>query len=69
MDIMLAGANFQIEHHLFPTMPTCSLRSARVIVKEYCIAHGIPYAETTLAASYGRGFRYLHAIGLGARRT
>ena len=36
IDIALGGLNYQIEHHLFPSMPTPNLRKAQPIVREYC---------------------------------
>jgi delta11-fatty-acid desaturase len=37
------GLNYQIEHHLFPTVNHCHLRDIQSIVKSLCIKHGIPY--------------------------
>ena len=33
----LGGLNYQIEHHLFPSMPRPNLRRAQPIVREFCI--------------------------------
>jgi fatty acid desaturase len=63
VDQVLGGLNYQIEHHLFPSMPRGRLRSARTLVRAYCEAHGLPYAETGLFASYGIALRHLHALG------
>ena len=35
-DFVFGGLNYQIEHHLFPTMPRVHLRRARAIVEPYC---------------------------------
>jgi fatty acid desaturase 2 (delta-6 desaturase) len=35
--------NFQIEHHLFPTMPRHNLHRIQPYVREMCAKHGIPY--------------------------
>ncbi len=67
VDAAMGGLNYQIEHHLFPSMPRDNLRRARPIVREFCREHGISYAETSLAASYGIVIRYLNEVGLGAR--
>ncbi|WP_240797300.1 fatty acid desaturase [Streptomyces sp. F001] len=32
----MGGLNYQIEHHLFPSMPTPALRRAQVITERYC---------------------------------
>jgi fatty acid desaturase len=47
------GLNYQIEHHLFPSMPRNNLRRARPIVRMYCQSQGIPYCETSLVQSWG----------------
>ncbi|AGL20079.1 fatty acid desaturase [Actinoplanes sp. N902-109] len=41
-DIALGGLNYQIEHHLFPAMPTPNLRRAQPIVRSYCQEIGVP---------------------------
>ena len=40
---MSIGLNYQIEHHLFPTVNHCHLRDIQPIVKSLCAKHGIPY--------------------------
>ncbi|XP_030645881.1 acyl-CoA 6-desaturase [Chanos chanos] len=40
--------NFQIEHHLFPTMPRHNYWRAAPLVRELCKKHNIPYEEKTL---------------------
>jgi fatty acid desaturase len=62
-DLALGGLNYQIEHHLFPSMPRPSLRHARAPVRAFCAARGIPYRETGLMASYAQVLRHLHAVG------
>ena len=63
----MGGLNFQIEHHLFPSMARPHLRAASLLVKEHCAKHDIPYAETTAVKSYGIVIRYLNRVGLAAR--
>jgi fatty acid desaturase len=62
-DRALGGLNYQIEHHLFPSMPRCNLRAAQPIVKEFCAARGVSYLETGLVASYAQALRHLDDIG------
>jgi fatty acid desaturase len=69
MAVLFGGLNYQIEHHLFPSMPRRSLRHARPIVRAYCHEIGLPYAETSLTDSYSQAFRYVHRIGRVAGRT
>jgi len=56
------GLNLQIEHHLFPSMPSPNLRRCRPLVKAFCHAQGLPYTETTLLDSYRQALRHLHAV-------
>jgi fatty acid desaturase len=67
VDVALGGLNYQIEHHLFPSMPTPNLRKAQPIVQAYCAEVGVPYHETGLLASYGQALRHLHAAGVPLR--
>lgn len=67
MSTLMGGLNFQIEHHLFPSMPRPHLTRARLLVREHCAAHGVPYTETTLLHSYRIVVRYLNEVGLAAR--
>jgi fatty acid desaturase len=67
MSTLMGGLNYQIEHHLFPSMPRPHLARARELVREHCRTHGVPYTETTLLRSYGIVVRYLNRVGLAAR--
>ncbi len=62
-DIVLGGLNYQIEHHLFPSMPRPNLRRAQLLVRQFCREIGLPYTETSLIDSYAQTLRYLHAVG------
>jgi fatty acid desaturase len=52
VDLVLGGLNYQIGHHLFPSMPHVALRRARPIVRAYCRELDISYVETSLSNSY-----------------
>jgi fatty acid desaturase len=67
IDFGMGGLNFQIEHHLFPSMARPHLRRAALIVSEFCRAHDVPYTETRLWESYGIVLRYINRVGLGAK--
>jgi fatty acid desaturase len=62
-DWFLGGLNYQIEHHLFPSMPRPHLRLARPLVRAHCRKLGIPYAETGLVDSYRQSLRHMHEVG------
>lgn len=64
---LMGGLNYQIEHHLFPSMPRPHLAAARQIVREHCATLNVPYTETTLWRSYGIVIQYLNRVGLAAR--
>ncbi|MGC5166508.1 fatty acid desaturase family protein [Luteimicrobium sp. DT211] len=67
MNLLMGGLNFQIEHHLFPSMPRPHLLAARRLVQQHCAEVGVPYTETSLLESYGIVVRYLNEVGLSAR--
>ncbi|MGW0231070.1 fatty acid desaturase family protein [Actinopolymorpha singaporensis] len=67
VDIALGGLNYQIEHHLFPSMPSPHLRRAQPIVRAYCAERGIPYQESGLVDSYAQALRHLHRVGAPLR--
>ncbi len=62
--VAMGGLNHQIEHHLFPSMPTANLRGAREVVRGYCAERGVTYHETTLVRSWAEALRHLRAVGL-----
>jgi len=68
VDLALGGLNYQIEHHLFPTMPRGNLRHSQPLVRAFCEQHGLPYVELSLFRSYGRVLRSLHGAGEPIRR-
>jgi len=65
-DLFMGGLNYQVEHHLFPSMPRPNLRRVQPIVREFCASRGIAYTETSLFESYGIVVRYLNKVGLAA---
>jgi fatty acid desaturase len=60
VDFWAGGLNYQIEHHLFPTMPRNQLRKAQVLVRQICADHGIEYYETGFFRSYREILSALH---------
>jgi fatty acid desaturase len=67
IDTALGGLNYQIEHHLFPSMPRPHLPKAARIVSEYCRSRNVPYTETGLFESYAIVIKYINRVGLGER--
>ena len=62
VDLLLGGLNYQVEHHLFPSMPRPNLRRAQPLVAAFCAERGIRYVETGLLDSYRQVLRHLHDI-------
>jgi fatty acid desaturase len=62
------GMNFQIEHHLFPTLPRNRLSDASRIVRTFCAEVGIAYYETTLRSSYREALTSMHTAASPLRR-
>ncbi|WP_213454535.1 fatty acid desaturase family protein [Rhizomonospora bruguierae] len=62
VDVLLGGLNYQIEHHLFPSMPRPNLRRVRPVVREYCAELGLPYTETGLLTSYRLALAHLNSV-------
>jgi fatty acid desaturase len=62
VDLLLGGLNYQVEHHLFPSMPRPNLRHAQRLVQEFCAERGVRYVETGLFDSYRQVLRHLHDI-------
>jgi len=67
MSVLMGGLNYQVEHHLFPSMPRPHLRKARTMVREHCRALDVPYTETNLAHAYRSVLAHLDRVGLAAR--
>lgn len=66
---MLGGLNYQIEHHLFPTMPRPNLPRAQGIVRTFCSEHDLTYCEDSLMGSYRRAVYYLRTGDAEAQST
>jgi fatty acid desaturase len=66
-DLALGGLNYQIEHHLFPSMPRPSLRRSQALIETFCQQKGVPYCQASLAGSYAQALRHLSTVGRPAR--
>ena len=64
MSIFMGGLNYQIEHHLFPSMARPHLRKIQPLVAAHCAAEGVPYTKTSLWAAYWSVIGYLNTVGL-----
>jgi len=62
-DFVLGGLNYQIEHHLFPSMPHPSLRRSQSLIAAFCTERDLPYCQASLPGSYAQALRHLNAMG------
>jgi fatty acid desaturase len=62
LNVAFGALNYQIEHHLFPSMPSRNLSRCQPLVRRFCAARGVPYVETSLITSYAEILRYLHSL-------
>jgi fatty acid desaturase len=65
-DWVLGGLNYQIEHHLFPSMPRVNLKRAQPLVRAFCAERGVAYRECGAFASYRQALGHLNAVGAAA---
>lgn len=66
-DFWYGGLNYQVEHHLFPSMPRNNLKKAQKIVKSYCQEHSIAYYETSIIQSFREILHFLSEVSAPLR--
>jgi fatty acid desaturase len=64
MSVFMGGLNYQVEHHLFPSMARPYLRRAQPLIVAYCAKLGVPYTQTNLWQAYRSVIGYLNTVGL-----
>jgi linoleoyl-CoA desaturase len=63
---LLGGLNFQIEHHLFPTLCHVNYPAIAPIVEATCREYGVPYAANpSFGAGVASHYRWLKRMGRG----
>ncbi len=60
VDFFLAGLGYQIEHHLFTSIPRNKLKDAQKIVRAFCEERSIPYYESGYCQSWVEIISSLH---------
>jgi fatty acid desaturase len=63
-DNLMGGLNYQVEHHLFPSMARPYLRKTHTIVSEYCRQNDVTMVEMNLLSSYKMIMQHLNKVGL-----
>src|SRR5690348_18252302 len=64
---MLGGLNYQIEHHLFPSMPRPNLRRVQGLVRDFCAATDLGYRVESFAGSFRQIIHHLSDAGAASR--
>ncbi|SEL95976.1 fatty acid desaturase family protein [Rhodococcus maanshanensis] len=67
MAFMSGNLSFQIEHHLFPDLPSNRLREVSVRVQALCDKYDLPYTTGSLARQYLLALRTIHKLALPDR--
>lgn len=62
VDYIYDGLNYQIEHHLFPAMPSVNLRKVRPLVMDFCYRNELPYVEMSVSDSYKEVSKFLGEV-------
>ncbi|MFF0816517.1 fatty acid desaturase family protein [Rhodococcus sp. NPDC003318] len=66
-DFMTGNLSFQIEHHLFPDLPSNRLREVSVRVQELCDKYDLPYTTGPFARQYLQSLRTVLKLSLPDR--
>jgi len=66
--LMLGGLNYQIEHHLFPSMPRPNLRRVQGLVRDFCAATDLGYCEESFVESFRQIVHHLSDAGAAVGR-
>ncbi|MBI2581402.1 acyl-CoA desaturase [Candidatus Woesearchaeota archaeon] len=69
VDFVYGGLNYQIEHHLFPTMPRSNFKKCKALVMRFCRENSLPYVETGVFRSYRIILGELRKIALSGRQA
>ncbi|CAJ0568102.1 unnamed protein product, partial [Mesorhabditis spiculigera] len=59
IDWLWGGLNYQVEHHLFPTMPRCNLGKCSELVKQFCKDTKLPYLCDDFFVGYALNLKQL----------
>uniref|UniRef100_A0A915LT11 Fatty acid desaturase domain-containing protein n=1 Tax=Meloidogyne javanica TaxID=6303 RepID=A0A915LT11_MELJA len=62
IDWLWGGLNYQIEHHLFPTMPRHNLKKVMPLVKEFCAKNNLPYMVDDYFTGFKLTIKHLHNV-------
>jgi fatty acid desaturase len=60
---MLGGLNYQIEHHLFPSMPRPNLPRVQALVRDFCLTTELGYSEESFIGTFRLIVHHLSLAG------
>ena len=63
---LLGGLNYQIEHHLFPSMPSPNFARAQSLVRSFCMESGLGYCEDSFVGSFRETLHHLRSTPTSA---
>jgi fatty acid desaturase len=64
MSFMTGNLNYQIEHHLFPDLPSNRYAELSVRIREICERYGIPYTTGPFLVQYAQTIRTMLKLSL-----
>jgi linoleoyl-CoA desaturase len=62
--LMTGNLSFQIEHHLFPDLPSNRYAQIAAEVRDLCAEYGLPYTTGRLHTQYGQVLRKINRLAL-----
>ena len=67
MRFMSGNLCYQIEHHLYPDLPSNRLHEISVLVREVCDKYDVPYTTGSFLMQYGKTWRTIAKLSLPDR--
>jgi NADPH-dependent stearoyl-CoA 9-desaturase len=64
MAFMTGNLSYQIEHHLYPNLPSNRLAEISVRVRQVCDKYDLPYTTGSLLVQYGKAWRTIAKLSL-----
>ncbi|TQF66074.1 fatty acid desaturase [Rhodococcus spelaei] len=64
MDFMTGNLSYQIEHHIFPDLPSNRYAEIAVKVRALCDKYDLPYTTGPLLVQYGKSWRTIAKLSL-----
>ncbi|WP_137874399.1 fatty acid desaturase [Rhodococcus sp. Q] len=64
MDFMTGNLSYQIEHHIFPDLPSNRYAEIAVRVRELCDKYDLPYTTGPFLVQYGKSWRTIAKLSL-----